>query len=113
MKAILNENLFRINQIYNTIDWSSESKANKSIKEKGLPIFMNGYVIFKDNHPKCAKCDIDTPTQSDAIIGTIGFEIKGIPSIKIEKFEEIQEIEFEIEDSILIIKNILYVTEAE
>jgi hypothetical protein len=109
MKAILNQNLFRINQVINTIDWSSESKANKSIREKGLPIFMNGYVIFRDNLPRC----VDTSPQTEPIIGTIGFEIKEIPSIKIEKFEGIQEIEFEIEDNILIIKNILYVTEAE
>ena len=104
MKAILNQNLFRINQVINTIDWSSESKANKSIREKGLPIFMNGYVIFRDNLPRC----VDTSPQTEPIIATIGFEIKGIPSIKIEKFEGIQEIEFEIEDSILIIKDIIY-----
>lgn len=109
MKAILNQNLFRINQVINTIDWSGESKANKSIKEKGLPIFMNGYVIFTNNLSRC----IDTLPQTEPIIGTIGFEIKGIPSINIEKFEGIQEIEFEIEGNILIIKNILYATEAE
>lgn len=114
MKAILNENLFRVNQTYSSIDWSSESKANKSIKEKGLPIFMDGWVITQKNLPSIGdwfisyqnnalyewkiKCEIDALPWCNVVIATIGFKIDGVCCVESDdglKYKQIQEFELD------------------